>query len=213
MSQTEQLLQRGRALEGAEIKAAIGSHHGDLGASTGPRLGRRGDKAERDALKAKIDASTGPRLGRRGDPKLRTAWYMTQARLQRGRALEGAEINGKHVRCRTADVASTGPRLGRRGDDAPLRRRVIACPASTGPRLGRRGDPAIQKAINYCYSKLQRGRALEGAEMSTTSTMRQALSTLQRGRALEGAEIPTRQPSAENHPAGFNGAAPWKARR
>ncbi|MEN9284673.1 MAG: hypothetical protein RLZZ179_2166 [Verrucomicrobiota bacterium] len=184
-----ELLQRGRAFWGAEIRRMESGFLVRPNASTGPRLLGRGDPAQDVERYADHRASTGPRLLGRGDPE---------------------NVGVHRSRCH----ASTGPRLLGRGDGighprggrgaacfngaAPFgARRCGAIPdgagrpvrASTGPRLLGRGDSA-------CSSTRQppdrgfNGAAPFGARRSSELLiMQRARAELQRGRAFWGAEI------------------------
>ncbi len=184
------MLQRGRALWGAEIDCFLFVDKNFLTASTGPRLVGRGN-LRHHALHRQADtgfngaapcgarkyeslrvlhlqgvASTGPRLVGRGNP------------LDGGFCAFGE------------GVASTGPRLVGRGNSDQggqdlSRIRSFNGAAPCGARKFREEPTSSQT-----YMSLQRGRALWGAEIQRAKRrQRNDRRELQRGRALWGAEM------------------------
>ena len=133
--------------------------------------------------------------------------------LQRGRARAGAEIR------RTENKNASDHR------------------ASTGPRPRGRGNQLLTPLVAGLMATLQRGRARAGAEISYLQENGQSNSALQRGRARAGAEMCAwarrarggNEASTGPRPrgrgndvepilatsalAGFNGAAPARARK
>ena len=109
-------------------------------------------------------------------------------RLQRGRAVFGAEI-----RCQ-AEMNKPAPALqrGRAVFGAEMvpgeSLRLGHVLASTGPRRFWRGDAWLGETATRAKT-LQRGRAVFGAEIRSVMERAFSLATLQRGRAVFGAEI------------------------
>ena len=157
------------------------------------------------------------------------------------RALMGPRPGGRGERLGFVTPAKTyhasmGPRPGGRGEADASRKLLFPENASMGPRPGGRGEPAPTGATAP-RRRLQWGRAPEGAERRSVSLATRAEAELQWGRAPEGAESPRESPprtcrdasmgprpggrgevakrceDAPRRPAGFNGAAPRRARR
>ncbi len=209
-------LQRGRALWGAEMQRT-GCHRPEGRRSfngAAPCGARKSANFSRSAINSARLQRGRALWGAEIYEKSNNSWYSLSA-LQRGRALWGAEIwcvsahgrsNGGPLQrgralwgaeirptCPTPFCsgvpASTGPRLVGRGN---RHRRDFGNRggwASTGPRLVGRGNEGNTNACLTINGKLQRGRALWGAEMSPATASQPGGSTLQRGRALWGAEM------------------------
>ncbi len=159
-------------------------------------------------------------------------------KLQRGRALWGAEISSFAPGSFGNAQASTGPRLVGRGNPPGTHCMNTFPPGFNGaaPCGARKYDGRIDgwmalhwlqrgRALwgaeickhssghDYLHVSLQRGRALWGAEISTGKRKWWRTAGLQRGRALWGAEIVMKPRNRMKGIFCFNGAAPCGARK
>ncbi|MEA3207914.1 MAG: hypothetical protein QOE70_971 [Chthoniobacter sp.] len=205
-------LQRGRGPETAESGRLRRERRGIFDASTGPRSGDRGERADYErtplALPSfngaavrrprrgepnvrvrviSMPASTGPRSGDRGEEsscsqRLSTCSSFNGAAVRRPRRGDGV---GRSL---FDEDASTGPRSGDRGEGNLSLGEFWRDDASTGPRSGDRGEPI-------------------------TLTTRHPSSPLQRGRGPETAEREPKEPEGLPALRGFNGAAVRRPRR
>ena len=101
-------------------QTGIGHHRQDshraAGASTGPRLRRRGSVAIlREERECDTRASTGPRLRRRGSDPVAGATQANFIALQRGPVFADGDRAAESPAWEVGGFASTGPRLRRRG--------------------------------------------------------------------------------------------------
>ena len=232
-------LQRGRALSSAEILREIGIAKSSEGASTGPRSFERGDCSNKKLIFCSMGCFNGAALFRarrfatiptgiapalpcfNGAALFRARRYPNSVRayrhsmrLQRGRALSSAEIQGRCPLHPVYRPASTGPRSFERGDSMPPPRWLLPRQGFNGAalfRARRSATSAICTRTEYsCFNGaalfrarrsragvttgssstlLQRGRALSSAEIVAATVLAHPADVLQRGRALSSAEI------------------------
>ena len=133
--------------------------------------------------------------------------------LQRGRARAGAELSQSERLTRRLALLQRG--RARAGAEFDLTVKTLGSRlrlASTGPRPRGRGIIAFAMMAARANA-LQRGRARAGAEFTGCGRSRSTPLTaqLQRGRARAGAEFDAGSASGSDV-AGFNGAAPARAR-
>ena len=118
-------LQWGRALGGAEGRAARPEPLAEVGASMGPRFGGRGRARGNTTARTVAFASMGPRFGGRGRDRSWTCRRRAKASLQWGRALGGAEGAAKPptaiATIRFNGAALWGARKGATPRPAPVR--------------------------------------------------------------------------------------------
>ncbi len=231
-------LQRGRALWGAEIHSPAAPASGsrcrfngaapcgarkyvgherrgrdDFGFNGAAPCGARKSDGVRPRAVQRPFASTGPRLVGRGNRPPILGLGRRLASFN-GAAPCGARKSTRHQSLLSPpSQASTGPRLVGRGNCGRRRNCCEAPTASTGPRLVGRGNPEITITPSMNPTRLQRGRALWGAEIGRSSDAPRWQSGSFNGAAPCGARKWGRNTPPHPGRSGFNGAAPCGARK